>query len=166
MDSPFSVAVGNGDKRLRHRIKQTVTGNRWFVMLLFHQAAGILNYIFLLLGLSSGQNYPPPLPPGEERALFVRMKRGDEEARAALIEHNLRLVSHIVRKYYCAAKNPDDLVSIGSIGLIKAVDTFDFTNGSFSILLSIIRASVKSLPKFEADLSVILVPLRYNNNFE
>ena len=130
MDSPFSVAVVNGDKRLRHRIKQTVTGNRWFVMLLFHQAAGILNYIFLLLGLSSGQNYPPPLPPGEERALFVRMKRGDEEARAALIEHNLRLVSHIVRKYYCAAKNPDDLVSIGSIGLIKAVDTFDFTNGA------------------------------------
>jgi len=54
----------------------------------------------------------------------------DEHARAALIEHNLRLVAHIVRKYYFSSKNQDDLISIGSIGLIKAIDSFDFENGA------------------------------------
>ena len=58
------------------------------------------------------------------------MKKGDFRAREKLIVHNLRLVSHIVRKYYASAKNQEDLVSIGTLGLVKAVDTFQISNGA------------------------------------
>ena len=95
-----------------------------------HAGIGLLNYIFLLLGVTSGQHYPPPLPPREEQEYFERMRCGDEDARTKLIEHNLRLVAHIVRKYYTGAPNQDDLVSIGCIGLIKAIDSFDCSNGA------------------------------------
>ncbi len=90
-----------------------------------------LNFICLILGIGSPQSFPPPLSPEEEHALFVKMKtekRG--AARTSLIEHNLRLVAHIVRKYYTSYQNPDDLVSIGSLGLIKAIDTFNCDNGA------------------------------------
>ena len=66
----------------------------------------------------------------EERRLFVLCRKGDQSARAKLIEHNLRLVAHIVKKYYTANKNQDDLISVGTIGLIKAIDSFDTTNGA------------------------------------
>ena len=62
--------------------------------------------------------------------MFLKKQKGDSAARARLIEHNLRLVAHIVRKYYISHPSQDDLVSIGSIGLIKAVDTFDIQNGA------------------------------------
>lgn len=92
---------------------------------------GIINYIFLLLGISTPQHYPPPLPSAVEAEYFKRMREsGDEWCRTKLIEHNLRLVSHIVRKYYMSAPNQDDLISIGSIGLIKAIDSFDASNGA------------------------------------
>jgi RNA polymerase sporulation-specific sigma factor len=65
-----------------------------------------------------------------EKKYFVRASEGDEDARQLLILHNLRLVSHIVRKYYGTAPNQEDLVSIGSIGLIKAVDSFNVKNGA------------------------------------
>lgn len=85
----------------------------------------------LVLGISTGQNFPPPLSRSEESALFARMEAmGDDDARATLIEHNLRLVAHIVRKYYTNAPNPDELISIGSIGLIKAIDSFRASNGA------------------------------------
>lgn len=89
-----------------------------------------LRAVCLVLGLSTPQNFPPPLSHEEERACFLRAREGDENARAKLIEHNLRLVSHIVRKYYGSAKNSEDLVSIGTIGLIKAIDSFDVENGA------------------------------------
>ena len=57
------------------------------------------------------------------------MKRGDKSARNKLIEHNLRLVAHIVKKYYMSTNDQDDLVSVGTIGLIKAIDTFDAAKG-------------------------------------
>lgn len=81
-------------------------------------------FISLILGIHTGQNFPPPLTAAEEAELFRRMKTGDEAARGRLIEHNLRLVSHIIRKYYTSYPYPDDLLSIGSLGLMKAVDTF------------------------------------------
>ena len=84
----------------------------------------------LVLGISTGQNYPPPLSKAEETALFAKMAEGDEEARATLIEHNLRLVAHIVRKYYTGAQSTDELISIGSVGLIKAVDSFRAETGA------------------------------------
>lgn len=83
-----------------------------------------------ILGLSTGQSFPPALSADEERQCFEDFKKGDEEARQKLILHNLRLVSHIVRKYYSTSKNQEDLVSIGTIGLIKAVDTYNSSNGT------------------------------------
>ena len=84
----------------------------------------------LLLGIGTPQSFPPPLSAAEEREAFAAKARGDEAAREKLILHNLRLVSHIVRKYYGAAKDQEDLVSIGSIGLVKAVDSFNPANGA------------------------------------
>jgi RNA polymerase sporulation-specific sigma factor len=66
-----------------------------------------------------------PLTQAEEQQYLQRLKQGDEEARQILIERNLRLVSHIIKKYALPDKEMDDLISIGTIGLIKAVDTFD-----------------------------------------
>lgn len=84
----------------------------------------------LILGINTPQNFPPPLPAKEEHEYFLRAEQGDEDARQKLILHNLRLVAHIVRKYYSTARNPEDLVSIGTIGLVKAVDTFCIKNGA------------------------------------
>lgn len=91
----------------------------------------LLSRLFhLTLGVGSPSHFPPPLPPDEERSCFKAAAQGDENARQKLILHNLRLVSHIVRKYYGSCRNQEDLVSVGSIGLIKAVDTFRMENGT------------------------------------
>ena len=74
----------------------------------------LFNLVSVVLGISTGQNFPPPLPAKEERELFQKMKDGDRSARGKLIEHNLRLVSHIVRKYYASSTCPDELISVGS----------------------------------------------------
>lgn len=85
----------------------------------------------VMLSSSAANNFPPPLPKDEEREYFRLMREcGDETARSKLIEHNLRLVAHIVRKYYASSPYEDDLISIGTIGLIKSVDTFDPSNGA------------------------------------
>ncbi|MBE6588641.1 MAG: flagellar biosynthesis protein FliA [Ruminococcaceae bacterium] len=91
--------------------------------------AFLTKIIHMILGVGMPQNFPPPLADEEEKACFLKMKNGDEEARQLLILHNLRLVSHIVRKYYSTARSPEDLISIGTIGLIKAVDSFSMNNG-------------------------------------
>ena len=95
----------------------------------------LFTYFFhVILGIGTPQNFPPPLSAEEEQAAFEAMAHGShaesEEARQQLILHNLRLVSHIVRKYYSSNKNQEDLISIGSIGLCKAVDTFNVGNGT------------------------------------
>ena len=81
----------------------------------------ITRIFHLILGVGTPQKFPPPLPAAEERECFIKAANGDEDARQKLILHNLRLVSHIVRKYYSTAPNAEDLVSIGTIGLVKAV---------------------------------------------
>ncbi len=78
----------------------------------------------LLLHLSAKSSFPKPLEAGEEAALIARMLGGDQAARTSLIEHNLRLVAHIARKYAQPGVDQDDLISVGAIGLIKAVQTF------------------------------------------
>ena len=79
----------------------------------------------LLLGhLSGGGSFPKPLPRQEEAQALAAMQAGDETARARLIEHNLRLVAHVVRKYTVPGLTQDDLVSVGTLGLIKAVNTY------------------------------------------
>ena len=81
---------------------------------------------FFILSASSAQNYPPVLSAKEERELFERyIKFNDQKARDKLIIHNQRLVSHIVRKYYGTQKNAEDLISIGTIGMIKSIDSYD-----------------------------------------
>lgn len=84
----------------------------------------LLRFISLILGTTENQSFPPPLSKNEEAEFFKRMKDGDKEARIKLIEHNMRLVSHIIRKYYSSYGAQDELLSIGSLGLIKAVDSF------------------------------------------
>ena len=69
-------------------------------------------------------SFPQPLSEQEEQACLARWAEGDLAARNRLVEHNLRLVAHIIKKYYTTADNQDDLISIGTIGLIKAVNTF------------------------------------------
>lgn len=86
--------------------------------------------VLLMLRAQSGGCFPPPLGKEEERELFRRMKKGDKDARNKLIEHNLRLVAHIVKKYYTACKDQEDLISVGTVGLIKAIDSFDPENGA------------------------------------
>ena len=78
----------------------------------------------LLLHLSARSSFPKPLPPDEEQALIERMQAGDAGAANTLIEHNLRLAAHIARKYAQPGVDQDDLVSLGALGLIKAVHTF------------------------------------------
>lgn len=90
----------------------------------------LLGAVHLLLGIGTPQQFPPPLSSAEEEKAFRQKAEGDQDAREKLILHNLRLVSHIVRKYYGTAKNGEDLVSIGTIGLVKAVDTFHPENGT------------------------------------
>ncbi len=93
----------------------------------------LMKLLHIILGLETGQRFPPPLPAEEEEAAFRTARAGGRdasEARQRLILHNLRLVSHIVRKYYATARNQEDLVSIGTIGLVKAVDTFKIDNGT------------------------------------
>ncbi len=70
-------------------------------------------------------SFPQPLSAARERQMLEAMQSGDLSARDTLIEHNLRLVAHVVKKYYASREDQDDLISIGTIGLIKAVSSFD-----------------------------------------
>ncbi len=85
----------------------------------------ILSGSFFTLRLSGGSSFPRPLKPEEERECLNRLAQGDMQARDQLIEHNLRLVAHIIKKYYTQEQNQDDLLSIGTIGLIKGISTFN-----------------------------------------
>lgn len=83
------------------------------------------NLFFAILHVAGAGSFPKPLTAKEELDCLERMKQGDAEARGILIERNLRLVAHIIKKYYAGSNDQDDLISIGTIGLIKAVDSFN-----------------------------------------
>ncbi|MGN0623508.1 MAG: RNA polymerase sporulation sigma factor SigK [Oscillospiraceae bacterium] len=87
------------------------------------------HFLFFALHFDNQNVFPKPLSAKEERECFEKMAQGDKAAKDKLIEHNLRLVAHIIKKYYSVAKEQEDLISIGTIGLIKAVSTFDYTKG-------------------------------------
>ena len=87
--------------------------------------AMLSNFLFFILHVSGAGSFPKPLTQSEEDEYLRRCKEGDIKARNKLVEHNLRLVAHIVKKYYALSNEKDDLVSIGTIGLIKAINTFD-----------------------------------------
>lgn len=86
--------------------------------------------IYFILHIQNTSSFPKPLSPKEEAQMLERMANGDKNARGILIERNLRLVSHIVKKYYSKTNDTDDLISIGTIGLIKAIDTFNAKKGT------------------------------------
>lgn len=88
------------------------------------------NLLYLALHLENAGSFPKPLSASEEKKCFELYAEGNLEARNRLIEHNLRLVVHIVKKYYTASNEQDDLISIGTIGLIKAVNTFSYEKGT------------------------------------
>lgn len=98
----------------------------------------IVNYLldmfgsvsFLTAYITSGNSFPQPLDEKEEEYYLLRLKEGDLHAKNILVERNLRLVAHIVKKYSYPGKDIDDLISIGTVGLIKAIDSFDSSKGT------------------------------------
>ena len=90
----------------------------------------LANTLLFSLRLERGSSFPRPLSAAEERECLDRLAQGDPEARNTLIEHNLRLVAHIVKKYYAQSVDQDDLISIGTIGLIKGISSFDPAKGA------------------------------------
>ncbi len=85
---------------------------------------------FMALQVVNSGSFPHPLTAQQEQEYLIAYhERGDQAARNKLVEHNLRLVAHIIKKYYSSVRDQDDLISIGTIGLMKAVNTFDHTKG-------------------------------------
>ena len=100
------------------------------------EVIAVLSTVWLMLGtllyslqLNTG-SFPRPLSKTEEEQYLIKAKAGDLEARNILIERNLRLVAHIMKKYYTQVSDQEDLISIGTIGLIKGIESFDSTKGA------------------------------------
>ncbi|MDS1030052.1 RNA polymerase sporulation sigma factor SigK [Bacillota bacterium LX-D] len=93
-------------------------------------AFSVIKGIALLVSYISNNAFPQPLSEEEEALQLTKMKKGDFEAKNVLIEHNLRLVAHITKKFEGSSEDSDDLISIGTIGLIKAINTFDPGKGT------------------------------------
>ena len=99
--------------------------------MLFELLNSLSHIFYMALHVVNSGSFPRPLTAAQEReCLEAYHLRNDMEARNTLIEHNLRLVAHIIKKYYSSVRDQDDLISIGTIGLIKAVGTFDYTKGT------------------------------------
>ncbi len=107
-------------------------------MILSEMLLWIIDNVWALFSHVSGRvsSFPKALTAAEERALIQRVQEGDEEARQTLIERNLRLVAHIAKKYSHSSIDSDDLVSIGSIGLIKAVRSYKPESGRLATYAS------------------------------
>ena len=84
----------------------------------------LMNSLLLMLRITPGDSFPKPLSRAEEEEYLTRWEAGDVEARNKLVEHNLRLVAHIIKKYFTQTEDTDDLISIGTIGLIKGINTY------------------------------------------
>ena len=100
-------------------------------MFLFTNFLELISNTIFLTGYISGNNtFPKPLDEKEEEMYLKQLKAGDKNAKSVLIERNLRLVAHIVKKYSIPSKDVDELISIGTVGLIKAIDSFDYSKGT------------------------------------
>ncbi len=86
--------------------------------------------VFLISFVSDSNSFPKPLSAKEEKLYIEKMENGDEDAKAKLIEHNLRLVAHIAKKYSGTIRDSEDLISLGTIGLIKGINSFDSSKGT------------------------------------
>ena len=127
---------------------------------MFLKLINILKGIFFFTGSYSNNVFPPPLTIEEENEYIVKMSEGDKNARNKLIEHNLRLVAHIVKKFEGKVKDTDDLISIGTIGLIKGIDSFNssknirITTYSARCIENEILMYFRSSKKFQNDISL------------
>ncbi len=84
----------------------------------------LMNSLLLMLRIAPGDSFPKPLSREEEEKYLERWGQGDTESRNVLVEHNLRLVAHIIKKYFTQSEDAEDLISIGTIGLIKGINTY------------------------------------------
>lgn len=101
-------------------------GVGWLAILV---VAALRGY-FLLAGRLGSSSFPPPLSPEEEHKALAAFAKGDTEARNRLIEHNLRLVAHICKKFESVREDPEDIIQIGTVGLIKGIETFNAEKGT------------------------------------
>lgn len=92
--------------------------------------AALCRMLYLALHVTSSSSFPKPLSRQEEESCLARVAAGDAQAKNELIEHNLRLVAHIIKKYYSSYRDQEDLISIGTIGLIKAASSFNVSKGA------------------------------------
>ena len=92
--------------------------------------AFLMKEISLLVSYINRNSFPKPLRPEEERKYLKKMAEGDERAREILIERNLRLVAHVIKKFESSGEELEDLISIGTIGLIKAINTYKHDKGT------------------------------------
>lgn len=92
--------------------------------------AALCNMLYLALHVTGSSSFPKPLSKEEEEECLRRIQQGDQQAKDQLIEHNLRLVAHIIKKYYASYRDQEDLISIGTIGLIKAASSFNSSKGT------------------------------------
>ena len=105
-------------------LNRMTSGRNGGLKMLYSTLMLMMSSAFLMLRLSPGGSFPRPLSEAEERKYLEAWLQGDLEARNVLIERNLRLVAHIIKKYYTHYDDTDDLISIGTIGLVKAIHTF------------------------------------------
>jgi RNA polymerase sporulation-specific sigma factor len=92
--------------------------------------AAVVKDIILLVSYLNNNSFPQPLSPGEEKDCLERLASGDLDARSILIERNLRLVAHVIKKFENTGEETEDLISIGAVGLIKAIDSFKADKGT------------------------------------
>lgn len=109
----------------------TIMGGYFMLPTTLVGIAALLKDIYFIIGYVSNSNsFPQPLSPEEEKKYLRLYKEGDEKAKSILVEHNLRLVAHIVKKYSNPSRDTDDLISIGTIGLIKGISTYNMDKGT------------------------------------
>ena len=111
-------------------LNRMTSGRNGGLKMLYSTLMLMMSSAFLMLRLSPGGSFPRPLSEAEERKYLEAWLQGDLEARNVLIERNLRLVAHIMKKYYTQTSDQEDLISIGTIGLIKGISTFDPKKGA------------------------------------
>lgn len=100
------------------------------VLFTYFLSVAISNILYFILHVTNSGSFPRALSSKEETELFEKYSSGDLKAREKLIEHNLRLVAHVVKKYYDTGYETDDLISIGTIGLIKAISSYNNSKGT------------------------------------
>lgn len=97
---------------------------------MFELLSALRGFLFFILHVNQAGNFPKALSAAKERECIERAEQGDQNAKKELIEHNLRLVVHIAKKYFSSEADQDDLISIGTVGLIKAVSSFNSSKGT------------------------------------